>query len=383
VGQVVTDVQIVNGGIRVFFGPCCYKDLGTIQSVLDEGSEADIDPPFEGQPNPPTYSACAKANSIVDAVYGLVEIGFTQIDNAPWQYIGNIENAFGYDLDNNHVFDLMGSIMFLYLAVPGFSFGDTLDAIQKAKIVTRVEALLADDSSGVPTAALFEQIKGAFGYEMQFEVYNGVYSRAIDSIGRRDLDAIAKRGAAENTSYSCDAPAGPLFEGLGEGMPWRYVYDFRDGLGSWTQPAGSHQTAGIGLWGDGSGTVQNRTLVEANLPFTDVSNGSTILVCAAVIEFLGGVENMDDSQCWFGTDDTIHIGGAQIDPVAGNDPTIAGQHLVVSWLSNGLGSLEQSFKVKLAAYHADTVVHPNEAAYACRIIGVMYAGTGPGPMASA
>jgi len=95
--------------------------------------------------------------------------------------------------------------MFGYLTT-NMSFGDTNDTTQRQKIKSRVFALLADDSAGVPTSDVFEAIKNAFGYEMTFEDYAGIYARALDSIGRADLDSIAKLGAIADPAADCSEP---------------------------------------------------------------------------------------------------------------------------------------------------------------------------------
>lgn len=204
-GQVVTDIQIVGGQIRVFFGPCCYKDLGTIEEIA-EGDGEGVTPPWdEVYPDGPVYSACAKATAIVDAIYDLVEAGFTQTNDAPWNWVSHIESDFGYNLDDNHTLNMMGAIMFAYLT-NNLSFGDTNNSTQRQRIKSKVAALLADDGTGVPSADVFEAIKNAFSYEMTFETYAGIYYRAIDAIGRSDLDSIAKMGAIANPANDCEAP---------------------------------------------------------------------------------------------------------------------------------------------------------------------------------
>lgn len=383
VGQVVTDVQIIDGTIRVFFGPCCYKDLGSIQDILESGTEADIEPPwdegFDGEP--PVYSACSKAYSIVKAVYRLVEIAFTQVDNAPWQYVGNIEKDFGYDLDNNHVYDLMGAVMFLYLSVPGTSYGDTFDSDQQARIINHVAALMQSDSTGVPTSALFEQIKAQFSFEMTFENYAGIYWRALDAIGRHDLDTIAKAGALENTSYNCDAPEGLLFDGVGMDFDWRYIWDFRNGQQGWTLGTNTHVDTTYGLWGDSMNGISNRCPIEAYINFDQINNGSSLMMAGVLVEFLGD-DNMDNNFVYFGHNNLTLVGPDQIAERTGDAPCTPGKFEIVRYGYDLMTTVDTRFRAYLYAYHEDTVEHPDVVASSQRVVAVIFAGNGPGPLAT-
>jgi hypothetical protein len=381
-GQVVTDVQIINGQLRVFFGPCCYRDLGSIQDIIDSGTESDIDPPWEDVVDDPVYSACAKATAIVEAIYDLVEIGFTQTDNGPWQYIGNIEGAFGYDLDNNWVLTMMGDIMFNYLT-SNMSFGDTMNSDQKQSIKASIAALLADDSSGVPTDTLFQQIRLAFGSVMTFDNYGPIYTNAIDAIGRRDLDAIAKTGALENTSYDCTPVTIPtvLFDGYGADLAWRYVWDLRAGVGNWTIGTSNHWEDGVGVWGD-SGTTQNYVNILLTQAIDQLNNGSTITMIGVAFELIGD-ENYDPGECQIGTEDVQLMTSLDWTAVTGNNPTVPGFYQFVKGALDPLGGTETQLRANIRCYHPEPgVQHPDELAYSHRMVGLLFGGTGPGPLSS-
>jgi hypothetical protein len=79
-GQVVTDVQYVNGKLRVFYGHCCYED---IELSLVGDTEEVVEPTLPDWPDdidPPApdiqYYACGKINGLVDTL--------TVIGQAAW-----------------------------------------------------------------------------------------------------------------------------------------------------------------------------------------------------------------------------------------------------------------------------------------------------------
>lgn len=70
-GQVVTDVQLVDGKLRVFFGHCCYVDLD-LNGVVS-GSTPPVDTEDIPDAQPEADASCRVANAIVEAVRALIE----------------------------------------------------------------------------------------------------------------------------------------------------------------------------------------------------------------------------------------------------------------------------------------------------------------------
>lgn len=378
-GQVVTDVQIVNGKIRVFFGKCCYEDLDATGLTVDtsESIPDDIYDPL--LPPATTYSACGRAKAVHEAVVACTDAMWDQrLNPLVWQWIGRVEDAVGVgNLSNNMIISGIEAALHLEL----FTGEETVfdESNMQRALCFMVESFEA--TNGDLSDTEWDAIKSA--YTAAFGIYTGsIWGYAVLAIGKGTLSRIAKAGAVNQTA-DCGCPSAPVFENIGIGYDWRYVYDFRDGVGAWNLSASTHQDPAYGLWGDGSGDVNNRTTPEATLQFTDVANGSTLQCIGIVVDMLGAPENIDNSQVWVGTDDTIHIGGDQLVLVTGDNPTTPGQHQVVVFANNGLGSLELQFKVKLFAYHETDHVRDNTVENSQRIVAVLFAGSGPGPMVSA
>jgi hypothetical protein len=384
VGQVVTDVQIVDGQIRVFFGPCCWKDLGSIAEIVRDDDEGDIENPWDDvEGEAPVYSACAKANAIVDATYRLVECAYDQIDNAPWQYLSNIEGCFGYNLDDTHVIRMMSAVMFFYLT-QNVTWNDVNDADIRQAVKARVEPLLADDNTGVATDELFTRIKDAFGYEMNFVNYVGVFQYALDSIGRRDLDEIAKLGSRQYEGEDCAAPVAPYFEGMVPvGLDWLYGWDFRDAQGDWylNDAAWHRYESGVGFWAKPS-TTDNRCSINVRLTLDQINNGSTATWVAVVLETLGD-ENWDNNYVFAGVQGATDLMYADVIAKTGENPAIPGFHQIGAPTANPMSAGDVLLQIQMAAYHPDPGnQHPDEYAYSQRIVAFAIGGTGPGPLAS-
>jgi len=212
-GQVVTDVTIVDGKLTVWFGPCCSKTLDGFvtgpagQDLGDDPLNPTHDPDF-------TYSACGKAWAIVDIVYKIIQAAWDEIDTLPdiFSIIPHIESFVGYDLDNNHLIDLMSNVV----ASDGFGYSaaDFQDASDKQRILCRLVSLFANDAAGVPDSAMFETIRSIFYSEvnsaMEFTAAT-MFNSAVNALGRVDMDTAAKLGAGDATR-DCDCGGGFLLQ---------------------------------------------------------------------------------------------------------------------------------------------------------------------------
>ena len=73
-GQVVTELKIVDGMLRVYYGHCCYEDLFPVSAIPTETDDEQYEwtPPEDYYTEPPSFSwACRKAHAVVN---GLVSI---------------------------------------------------------------------------------------------------------------------------------------------------------------------------------------------------------------------------------------------------------------------------------------------------------------------
>jgi len=381
-GQVVTDVTIANGHIFVWFGPCCSRDLGSIGALVEASTPADVNEPWEPtDPGQVGYSACSKAWGIVEAVYLIIQAAFDATSEFPWQQIGHIEDTVGYDLDNNWLYLLLGNVNIG--AFIGKTYGDVYNQLEQQRIVARVVGLFADDAAGVATDSLFEQIKGSFKAEMYpLADYWQLFDQAINALGRHDMDTIAKM-AAITSNKNCDAPTPPqyLFDGIGTGLDWLYIWDFRDGAPGWTLGSDNYIDAAKGLWSYSVNGVDNRCPVYAYIDFDQINNGSTLMLAGVVVEFLGD-DNMDNNFVYFGHNNLTLVSATEIGAVTGDAPCTPGTHQIVNYGYDLMTTIDTRFRAYLYAYHEDTVEHPDTVQYSHRIVGVLFGGNGPGPLSN-
>lgn len=294
-GSIVTDVDLVGGKIRVYFGPCCYKDLDMATLISDAGGELPDEPLLPSNGTPLAYSACGKALALVDVIYRIVEGTYNALDEPPWNYISSIESYVGYDLHNNYLGTLIADWIALF-AGSGTSYGDLYDAVEKQEITCEIAAMLADDANGL-TEAQYEQIHGIFWSAMMPNFVKwGLWETALRALGWKDASSVVKLGAVK-TDGICDCPdeVGGLLPNFGAGEDWVHVFDFRAGLNGFVlEGTGPHQSSGIGLWGDVSGT-NDATHFGAVLAFTNLNLGGMVHRVAMVVTTLGDDDHEDSS----------------------------------------------------------------------------------------
>jgi len=372
-GQVVTDVTIVDGKLTVWFGPCCSKTLEdfvtgqTGQNMGDDPLNPDGDPDF-------VYSACGKANAIVEMVFSIVDAAWQEIDSLPflWEIIPNIESAVGYDLDNNWIVDLMSNVVATSLA--GFEAADFQDSTSKQRILCRLVSMFQDSAAGVVDNAAFESIRSVFCSEVR-SVWEFtaelMFQSAINALGRVDMDTVAKLGAGDTTT-NCDCPAEETaqpFEQYGLDKAWRYVFDFQTGTNGFVlDGSGTHQNA-TGLWADNQITDHIANIV-ANLDFDNVNNGSTLLLVGLIWTNVG--DETWNSQVKCGVNNLDPIGMADLVNLGGTAPATPGTFTVIASVNHALGAGDDQFRLQLQAEHLTDVSQ--------KLVAVLFAGSGPGPM---
>jgi hypothetical protein len=232
-GQVVTDVQIIGGKIRVFFGPCCYRDLEGIDLAVDTGEEIE-DPyvPSDGSTDPNTYSACAKAWAIVDAIEAVLNAAYDVVGGSllPWTWPGKVETAVDMNLNDKWTVALIIDWMALGILITAENAFTQSDQEKSAQALVNV---LGDDTAGIPDEATYEAVKNAI--HTRGLVYDGLIMSAIAALGRSNLDRIAKMGAIADPSRTCEEP---VDFGLQIPVPhdWALLIDFRTGLHGFSDP---------------------------------------------------------------------------------------------------------------------------------------------------
>jgi len=242
-GQVVTEIKVVDGRLRVYYGHCCYEELD-IPALLNTSEEGTIGAdPLNPNADPDfVYSACGKAAAVVNAVYLIIESAFSAVNEPyPWQFVPYVERQVGYDLDNNWLLTLLANVA-VSVGAGQETFGDVNDLVERQHILSSLAGWFSDDAEGVPTQADFESIKGLFKSEIYPDPRWQYFDQAINALGKTDMNTIAKLGAGD-TSQDCGAVLDwPSIPGITD---WVHYYDFRPSLHGWTHTGG--------LWVSGQG----------------------------------------------------------------------------------------------------------------------------------
>lgn len=325
-GQVVTEIKVVDGNLRVYYGHCCYDDI-PLSALSESGGITDPNPWQPGLPGAPDaeYFACGKATAIVTVLLKIIEAGFDAAGLInPFEVIPYIEDAVGYDLDNNHILPLVADAAFVQYSL-STTYSDMVSATMTQKLICAIAPYFADDAAGVQTSELFEQIKGtlratAFGLNplYQFLVY------ACDCLGRHDMDTVAILGSKDGTSV-CDCPdeIGGLLPDFGDGFDWVHIFDFREAQHGFTlSGTGPHWTSGLGIWGDVSGTM-DATNVIASKDFDNVDLGAYVKRVGYVYTTLGDDEH-DDPINPLQIGNQVALAHADVANLSGDSPALAG-----------------------------------------------------------
>jgi hypothetical protein len=290
----------------------------------------------------------------------------------------------GYDLDNNWLILLLALVKSQLFSF-GWGYDDIYSAFEQQNIVNRVESLFQDDGAGVPTDTLFEQVKASFKAELQwsFPPKMDYFDKAINALGRHDMDTIAKLGAIDLTR-SCEQAETPWFQDMTPvNADWLYGWDFRDAQGDWyiNDPSWGRYTEGSGFWAKPS-TTDNRCSINVRLSLDQINNGSVCTWIGIVLETLGD-ENFDNNYVFSGVQGATDLTYADVVALTGENPALAGVFVIGSPTNNPLGSGDNLLQCQIAAYHPDPGnQHPDEIAYSQRVLAFAIAGTGPGPLAT-
>jgi hypothetical protein len=382
-GQVVTEIKVENGKLIVYYGHCCFDEFD-ISGVLGTqgGAIPDGDDPVNPTHDPAfVYSACGKAAAIVNAVYLIIEAAFNAVTLPfPWQVIPSIENEVGYDLDNNWLYVVIADVT--ALTVASLSYEDVATDLGKQQAICNVVTLFDDDAVGVPTAAVFEEIKGAiktanYGFTPMWELVDA----ACNALGRVDMDTISRSSAADDTQ-NCDCPEQPLvlFPGFGAGLDWVHVYDFRETLPGDFQLIGTNPHADAnGLWSDPGGT-DDKTDVGIIIPIT-MNTGTAEIRQVGMVFQTRGDENWDDAQSRIvGTENDTLISLTDVTNMVGENPSAAGIWQLTKAVASAITAGEpDQFRADIDAYHPPDTNPPAIVENSTVLIAIAFAGTGDDP----
>jgi len=226
-GQVVTDVQIVGGKLRVFFGHCCYVDLdmstvntaGTVE-IPQPGDSGEIEIP-EGSPLETTTS-CAKSVAVVGVLANIVDIVLDGVysGHTPWGVMNTLREAYpGVSFGTADFATMMSAA--LNVTLQGMvSETESADFYQDLR--HDFAAVLAASPSGV-TAEEYATLKTVLSsvvneyfnittYPTAFMDMGTVHRSALSMIGENDIRNLTSYIAAtgdENCLASGYDPSGP------------------------------------------------------------------------------------------------------------------------------------------------------------------------------
>jgi len=369
-GQVVTDVQVVDGKIRVFYGPCCYVDLTgiTADQVSPDIGDDPLVPPGG---SPPAYSACGKAYAVVKAIETCLIAMFAAVVEVdwPWQILGHVEQSVGYNLDNKWMAALYVDVSSLISL--GLGAADIFTPIDQQEMICKLVNLFGDNALGVPDSATYDALKAAI--TTSNFVYSGVLETAVACFGRGNLDTIAKL-AADDTTRNCNCPdqTAELFFGVGTGFAWRYVFDFRASQHSWTlDDSNTRWSSGLGLWAENQVTL-HKAKIDASRPIDQQNNGSTLKLIGVVLQMAG--DETYEATMLIGTNAGNLIPQADLIAMTGNAPSAAGTYTIMKTVDDALGADETALRCLLECQHLTDVSQ--------KIVGLYFAGTGPGPLST-
>ena len=389
---VVTEITFADGKMRVYYGHCCFDEfnIGTAAQQTGGGFDDGVDPANPNNDPAFVYSACSKSHAIVDAVYACVEAAYdAYIQPFPWQIVPTIENAVGYDLDNNHIAELMAFVTSLNLL--SISYADLNSPLERQRIICSLfTEVFADDNVGVPDDATFEQIKAIFLRETgPFSPAVDVTRAAVDCFGRHDLDTVARTSSGD-AGKNCDCPSGPanIFVDFGQGFAWSHVFDFRLA----TLPPGSilgattntRHTPGQGLWAE-PGPDGDRTTARIDIPL-EFNDGTATINRVGLMWTTLGDDNYDGAvNAFLRTDSGDLITRAEVQAWSGNNPAPAGVWTLIKQMTvpQNIAVDEPDILVcEVAAFHLPDTNPPAEIQYSNITIAIALAGTGDDPWPS-
>jgi hypothetical protein len=155
-----------------------------------------------------TYSACGKANAVIDTVYSVAQSIYDEIDNFPWEWSGHVKaDNPGLQLSANYI--AVGVLAAMEVSVlqdnAELWFGPQLfDATTKQSLLCQL-TLQLDDTPAVPSnfRTILEQLfNGEWSINLLAQSF---WFQVFAAIGSGDLANVATLGATDLTQ-DCNCP---------------------------------------------------------------------------------------------------------------------------------------------------------------------------------
>jgi len=244
----ITNLEIENGILYMYFGPCCRIAVGSI-GTLSPGEDLSI--PWEDYDPDFQYSACARATAVVEAIYAVADAIFNEIDVATfWTWPHDVEVASGVgDLKDKYITEgvLAGAAYLVGASVDPIGLpveeSDIFNLVTKAEILCKLAAVFGAHGE-VMTSSERSAIDSIFKSNMSLQVT--FFESAWRAIGDAKLSQIAQ-SASTQTDVECDCPQAQIDYQIPVAYTWSHLYDFTIDDYDFTSENGeSEYTPGVG-----------------------------------------------------------------------------------------------------------------------------------------
>lgn len=208
-GQVVTEIKAIPGGIRVYYGHCCYEDFlcCDIAPTGDPGDDWSLDDPGD---ETQVFYPCGKVSSLIDALDAMMVTGL-QYYTSPVEFVGKVKDAVpAVDMTTSYLYLLL----FDFASITKLVSNET---IRNDDMVSAMKCAAARVASATAESDIteFESVIQA----VQNAIFNSVgdygaatlvwtlWEQCYQSIGALDCVLLLKLGAEDSTAdCTCDQP---------------------------------------------------------------------------------------------------------------------------------------------------------------------------------
>jgi len=378
----------IEAGVLYARNSCCeWVSIGSFApgaASEDFGSDP-LNP--EGDPEF-VYSACGKAEALINKLIAVANTAWDARDEPPWTY-GSLFHGAHPDLEGGAT-DFTSAVLLALQLDALSSHEDVFDTLETDKLRAWLATILADDAAGI-TADEFDDLVNKI-----YSVYNAInlldplgimkanfWTQALQAIGPGDAANISKLGAS-NTTADCENPEEPLalFPGFGQNKTWSHVIDFRLA----TLPAGTniggtgHHLVGTGLWNDVGGT-QDYTDLFVEVPISGTPVGVIELMAIAFTTL--GDDNWPDPALFLmraNNPATNVLLVSDVINLTGDDPSALGTWQITAACSiNVAAGAPNTIEVSCRIEHPPDTNPPSSPSVSNILIAIAIAGSGDDP----